>query len=166
MSAHPRSSWRFAATFFPDEGGSEPLEGQRVLLTPEVLLESIEEDLVVRADVREERHGRAEFEMVRIAEYLLDAASLDGVHQACALAKPRPQNRVAHVGFGFAARSYGEVLGRRALARPPDLRKYEPHPMTRLAARAQLRQDRLDHRLLRLDESLETGRCHLAPPRG
>src|SRR5215469_1481835 len=111
----------------------------------------------------EECHGRAEFEVVRIAEDLLDAPARDFVDQPGALAQPPTEDRMQQVGFGLGTGRDGEVLRHGTVAESLDLRKHEPHPVTRLAPGAQLGHGALDYRCLRLHEAVET-RLHHTPP--
>src|SRR5487761_127429 len=135
---------------------SEPLQRRGVLLSAEVLVQRLEEDLIVGRRMREERHARAEFEIVRGAEDLLDAAPCDRSDQLCALAQAWAQDGVAKISFGLGMRRECEALGHRTPAEPLDLRKHEPHPVARLVAGAELRQHPLDDGLLRLNEAVET----------
>src|SRR5579863_10075338 len=137
---------------------SQPGQGQWVVLAAEILAQSRDENLVVGGGMREERHGGAELEVVRMAEDRLDTPPCGLVHQAGARAQARTEDRVLQVGFGLGTGCDGEALCRRTAAESLDLRKHEPHPVTRLAPGAQLRQDLLDDRLLRLDEALEATR--------
>ena len=53
---------------------SEPLHGQGVVRAPEILAEGVEEHLIIRCGMGEERHGRVEVEVVRVAEESLPVA--------------------------------------------------------------------------------------------
>jgi hypothetical protein len=59
------------------------------------------------------------------------------------------------VGGGFGKRRHSERLRGHALAEPRDLRKDEPHPVTALAAGAELTHDGLVYRLLRINKPLQ-----------
>src|SRR5262249_36174473 len=128
---------------------------QRVVFTAEVFAQGIEEDLIVRRGVRKERHGRPEFEVIRVTEDLLDVAARDLIHQPRALAQPRTQNGMLQVGFSLGVRGDGEVSSRGAVAQSLDLRKHEPHPVGGLASGTKLREDLPDDGLLRVDETVE-----------
>ena len=72
-----------------------------------------------------------------------------------ALAQPGAKRRMRQVGGGFGKRRHGKRLRGRAMAQPRNLRKDEPHPMTALAAGAELIQYGLVHRLLRINKPLQ-----------
>src|SRR5579863_2432207 len=86
------------------------------------------------------------------------AAAFDRQNQPGGFDQARAENRVIAIGAGLGARSNGEMLRGRAVTQALDLRKYEPHPMTLLAARAQLRQHMRPDRRLRVDKALEIER--------
>ena len=64
---------------------ANPLQRQRIFRAPKILAESVAEDLIVVGGVGKERHRRAEFEVVRVAEDLFDAVPLDRIYQLSAL---------------------------------------------------------------------------------
>src|SRR5205823_11811791 len=129
--------------------GREQPEGEGILLTGKVLPRGLTEHLrasciactggagpVARVHCRtlEERHARAEFEVVGVAEDLLDRTALGAVHQPRAFAQARPQDRVREVGTRLLDGGKRIAPCRSARAQTLQLRKDEPHPVALLAA--------------------------------
>ncbi len=120
-----------------------------------------------RCERAEQRHRRAEFKVVRTAEYFPDCSALDSVDQRRALPKPGSQNAVPEVGHGLLARGNRKSPGHRAMAEAGELGKNEPHPVTLLPTMAQFGNNtRVDLRL-RIDKALKIERighgARLAP---
>src|SRR4030081_3867901 len=96
-----------------------------------------------------------EFQIVGTVEDLVNRTSLNAGDQPSALAQPRAKDGMRQVSGGFGKRRHSERLRRAAMAEPRNLRKDEPHPVTALAAGAELTQYGLVYRLLRIDKPLQ-----------
>src|SRR5437763_8326845 len=98
--------------------------------------------------------------------YLPNGSALDRTDKRRALAKPVSQDDVAEIGHGFLARGDGKSLRHRAVTKPGELRKNEPHPVTLLFALTQFREHALVDRRLRIDKALQIegiGHARLIP---
>ena len=131
-----------------DSALTEQFQGERIGLAGEVLVEGLGEVGGLRNGAGEERHGRAELEVVGVAEDPLDGSFLDLVHKDCALFKARAEDGMAPVGRGFLKRADAVKVGVGAGAEPLHLRKDEPDPMALLLAGAEFDQN------LRIDAGL------------
>src|SRR2546429_8736159 len=142
--------------------GREELEGEGILLTGKVLPQGLTEHLRasciactdgagpmahVHCRALEERHARAEFQVIGVAEDLLDRTTLDAVHQPRALAQARPQDRVREIGARLLDGGKRVAPCRGARAETLQLWKDEPHPVAILAPGRKLGTPPVEYRL-------------------
>lgn len=74
---------------------------QLVGVAVEVCEQSVFEDGVVRGRGQKQSHAGPEFQMVRVAEDLLSAATVHVENQLRTLSKPGTEGRVLQIGFGL-----------------------------------------------------------------
>ena len=132
----------------------EPFQRARIELAAEVSLDGVQEWSIFLADLGEQGHAGAKFQIVRIAENLANRAAFDRIDEAGAREEADPQDRMARVGRGFLAGGNRKLFGGRASTQAFDLRENEPHPMAGLATIAKLRTDLLVYLILRVEEPL------------
>ena len=94
-----------------------------------------------------------QFQVVRVAKYLVRAAALGSGDQFGAFAQAGAQYRVCKIGARFGQRCDGVALRRGAAAKAGQLREYEPHPVRALARCAQFGDDCVVERRLRFGEA-------------
>jgi len=121
----------------PGRAGLQQRQRGLVRLPPEVLLEDLGENGLVRRGGREQRHGGTELHRIHGAEDLLGTLALDAGDDPGAFGQPGTEHRVPEVGPGLSQRGDRELPRRRAAAQALDLREDEPHPVAHLPARAQ-----------------------------
>src|SRR5438132_14111540 len=118
----------------------------------------------IRRHRAEQSHRRTEFDIVGASEYFPNGSALDRTDKRRALAKPVSQDDVAEIGHGFLARGDGKSLRHRAVTKPGERRKNEPHPVTLLFALTQFREHAPVDRRLRIDKALQIeGGGHARP---
>jgi hypothetical protein len=103
-----------------------------ILRARAVLLERRAEGIAALAvclRVGEERHGGAEFQIVGVAEDLLQRASGERIHQLRALAQARPEQWMRQIGTRLTERADRVRARGGAVAQALELRKDEPHPV-------------------------------------
>src|SRR5205807_495474 len=160
----PRSSTRRSAgTPINSSSGSgsrgEELQGEGIALAREVLLERLAEGLSLISRARmagcvrtdgpchsfrgpgEQRHARAELEVIRVTEDRLDTAPFDAVHEPGALAQSRPEHRMREIGARLLQLADRVMTRRRARAEALELRDDETHAIALLPARPVVRAD-------------------------
>ena len=149
------------------KAGGEQLQGQRIGLAVEVFLQRVVEAGGVQGCVcggaSEERHRRAELEVVRRTEDFADRAAFDLIDQLRTSFQTRAENRMPEIGHGFLQRA-DAVKGRmRAVSQAFHLRKDEPDPVAALAAGAEFFQHLWKNAGLGGDEAFEVeGVWHLS----
>src|SRR5665213_413936 len=132
---------------------SQPIDCLLVECRIEVFLQRREECFIVIRDAHEERHGRMEFQTIRMAENILDRSPLGFGHEPRTFAQSRPKHRVTQICLRLAERRDGVLARRSALPETVDLRKDVPHPVAVLAARAELRNRLRVNAALRVHEA-------------
>ena len=105
----------------------------------------------------EQRHARAELQVVRIAEDRLDGAAFDAVHQLRTRAQPLTEERMRQVGARLSERFDGIALRHGARPKAAQLREDEPHPVALLVPGGELGAYLAEHRILCCDEAAEVG---------
>src|SRR6185437_16857681 len=116
---------------------TELVDRQRVWRAAEILVQRGAEHRRAGLRGREQRHGRAELQVVRAPEDLMGRTVFDLVNQTGALDQPRPQHRMSQVSLGLGERAYRVVTSHGAVPEAGQLRKHEPQPMAGFAAIAE-----------------------------
>src|SRR6266851_2851547 len=98
-----------------------------------------------------------EFQMIRIAEDVLDGSAVDHGDEPGAFSEPFSELGVIQVFRRFRHRRYGVLLRHCTVAEAFDLRKDVPHPVALLAAGAKFCLYLGVDGALSIDESLQTG---------
>lgn len=132
-----------------------PFQRERVGLAAEIFFQRSQKKFVVIRRLREESHRGSELEIVWRTEDLVDAAAFSVIDDRGAFAETRSEDRVLHIGFGFAQGADGVALRGRAVAEASDLRKDEPDPVAAFSARTQLAEHLLIDSGLGFEEALQ-----------
>lgn len=119
------------------------------------LLQRTTEQWLSRHDCLEQRQARPQLQVVGTAENVVSTFGLDCQDQVNALAERRPQDGMPPIGERLIGGLQPVLNCHCAVAESTPLWENEPHPVTRLAASTQLRDDVGVHRVLGKDESLE-----------
>ena len=93
--------------------------------------------------------------MVGITEDLFRATTVHVEHKLRTGSEPGAEGRVLQIGLGLVEGCNGELLGCCAVAKPGDLRKDKPDPVTRLSPGSQLSEDRVIDGRLGGEETVE-----------
>lgn len=139
----------------PRDGKLYPVEGGLVEGAGKVFLQGLEKNGVVCGCVGEERHRGVEFEMVGIAEDVINGTVPDIQDELGAFAETWAEERMIEIGDGLFARRNRIVLRGFAGTEATNLRKDEPHPMGALSAGAQLSADLFKNGILGFEKTLE-----------
>src|SRR4051812_27914940 len=110
---------------------------------------------MVRRSCQEESEAGPKLHGIHAAEDVDGATVAEIAKQVAALDESRSQQGMCDVRLGLLQVSQSVQFGRRAATERRELRKDEPHPMARLAPGAQLGQDFIPNRGLRIDESVQ-----------
>src|SRR5229473_3581788 len=97
-----------------------------------------------------------EFQMIRIAEDVLDGSAVDHGDEPGAFSEPFSELGVIQVFRRFRHRRYGVLLRHCTVAEAFDLRKDVPHPVALLAAGAKFRLYLGVDGALSVDESMQS----------
>jgi hypothetical protein len=103
----------------------------------------------------EQRHAGPELQVIRGAQDVVDRFPLNRYHELRAFYKARTENGMAKIRPGLGERGDGIPTRHSADTEPRNLGKHEPHPMTGLAAAAQLGEHAFVNGVLPFDEPLE-----------
>src|SRR5580704_3508791 len=134
------------------EAPSNPLQRPRIHPPAKILLNRPSK-LRPIPRLRKQRHRRTKLQIIRKPKNLRRRLPLHPIHDRSAFPQPPTQHRMPQISPRLFQRPNRKPLRHRTSAKPSNLRKNKPHPMTPLLPRPQLLTNLLIHPILRLFET-------------